>query len=218
MSAIAAGASTRDDHSDERPVLLNDGQVQAQYRVPEKPLLSRGPLEGGARPVYHRQGDAASPPGAQRLECRRSSDRCRNHFFFCTLTFPHLVSDTFFIAVCGDIRGQYVRILPLNLPTDRTTHTRRDRSMTSCSCSISEASCRILATSSWVTTSAKPISALKCAAPGSSFLNSCDSGHVVCAISMGAQNLVPRLVLPSSWEPRVRLGVSGQLFHAQARM
>ena len=124
-------------------------------------------------------------------------------FFFCTLTFPHLVSDTFFIAVCGDIRGQYVRISPLNPPTDRTTHTRRDRSMTSCSCSISEASCRILATSSWVTTSAKPILASKCAAPGSSFLYSCDSGHVVCAISMGAQNLVPRLVLPSSWEPRV---------------
>jgi hypothetical protein len=79
IGAVAAGASTRDHHSDERPVLLKDGQDQARHRVPEKPLLSRGPLKGGARLVYHRQGDAAPSRRTQRLECRGSSNRCHNY-------------------------------------------------------------------------------------------------------------------------------------------
>jgi hypothetical protein len=80
MGVVAAGASTRDGHSDERPVLLEDGQDQTRCRVPEKPLLSRGPLKGGARLVYYRQGDAAPPRRTQRLECRSSSNRCHNHY------------------------------------------------------------------------------------------------------------------------------------------
>src|SRR6266702_1877598 len=145
MGTVAAGTSTRDYHSDERPVLRQDRQYQTGHRVPEKPLLSRGSHKGGARLVYHRQGDAAPPRRAQRLECRRSSNRCHNHSF-CTLTPPHLVPDTFFIAVCGDIHGQYVRISPLHL--SRSTHIRRDRSMTSLSYSKSAASRQIPATSS----------------------------------------------------------------------
>lgn len=123
MGTIAAGASTRDDNSDERPVLLEDGQDQARCRVPEKPLLSRGPLKGGARLVYHRKGDAAPPRRAQRLERRSPSDRCHKHSFFTltTVSNDHLV--------CGDIHGQYVRISPLHPPRS-STHMRRDGSMT----------------------------------------------------------------------------------------
>jgi hypothetical protein len=58
---VAAGTSTRDDHPDGWPVLLKDRQDQTRRRVPEKPLLSRGPFKGGARPLYHRPGDDAPP-------------------------------------------------------------------------------------------------------------------------------------------------------------
>ena len=111
-AVAAAGTSPRDDHPDGCPVLLKDRQDQTRHRIPQKPLLSRGPLKGGTCTLHHRPGDAAPPRRAQCLVRRGASNRYPQPLIVYPLT--HLTP--LFIVVCGDIHGQYVRALVVISP------------------------------------------------------------------------------------------------------